>query len=35
MWSITIALACMSQHIDTQAQMLLSFTEEKRLVGTG
>lgn len=35
MWSIRVALACMCQHIDAQAQMLLSFTEEKKLVGTG
>jgi len=35
MWSIRVALACMCQHIDAQAQMFLSFTEEKKLVGTG
>lgn len=35
MWSIRVTLACMCQHIDAQAQMLLSFTEEKKLVGTG
>lgn len=32
MWTIRVALTCMCQHIDAQAQMLLSFVEEKKLV---
>ena len=35
MWTITVALACMCQYIDTQAKMISSSIPEEELVGTG
>lgn len=32
MWFIRVALGCMCQHIDAQAEVLLSFTEEEKFV---